>query len=339
MSPTRRHVLKMGIAAGAGLLLDRLALQGQAQRPLIRKAVPSTGEEIPVIGLGSAGTFDLGPPSPGRDQAREVVRLFHELGGRVIDTSPTYRRSEGFVGRTIRDFGIQDDLFLATKVNVGDAGLEAAMRQMEGSSQTLGKPVLDLMQVWNLGDSIRNLTDRFLAAHMEAVREWKSRGRCRYVGITTSRDPQYEDLEAAMNRYELDFVQLDYSIGDRIPERRLLPLAREKGIAVIANRPFTTGNLFGRVSGVPLPSWAREFDCESWAQYFLKFVVSHPAVTCAVPATGDPEHLVDNMGACVGRLPDADTRRRMVEHFESLSAEGGQGAAQSPSRRRHPRIA
>lgn len=318
MSPTRRSVLKMGVAAGAGLLLDRLPLWGRSQDSLIRKAIPSSGEEIPVIGLGSAGTFDLGPPSPGRDAAREVIRLFRELGGTVIDTSPTYRRSEGFIGRTVQDFGIQDELFLATKVNVGDDGEEAAFRQMEGSSRTLDKPVIDLMQVWNLGDSIRNLTDRYLDTHMEAVGEWKRQGRCRYIGITTSRDPQYGDLEDAMNRYELDFVQLDYSIGDRLPEERLLPLAREKGIAVLANQPFTSGNLFGRVSGVSLPPWAAEFDCASWAQFFLKFVASHPAVTCTIPATGDPEHLRDNMGACVGRLPDDATRRRMADYFDRL---------------------
>lgn len=318
MSPTRRTVLRAGLAAGAGLLLRRLPLPGQDRPPLLRKAIPSTGEQIPVIGLGSSATFDLTPTSPGWGPAQDVVRRFRELGGTVIDTSPTYQRSEQFIGRTVQDLHIQDDLFLATKVNVGGAGEEAAIRQMEGSSRTLGKPVIDLMQVWNLGDSIRNLTDRFLEAHMEAVTDWKARGRARYIGITTSRDPQYADLEAAMNRYELDFVQLDYSIADRRPDERLLPLARDKGIAVLANRPFTRGNLFRRVAGKSLPSWATEMDCSSWAQYFLKFIVSHPAVTCTIPATGDPDHLSDNMGACVGRLPDQAMRRRMAEHFDAL---------------------
>ena len=316
----RRTLLKLGLGAGAGILLD--AVPGSAwsrgQTALVTKVIPSSGERIPVIGLGSAATFALTERSRGWEPAREVVRLFEELGGKVVDTSPTYRRSEAFLGRALQDFGIGDDVFVATKVNVGSAGVEAAFRQMEESSRTFGRPVIDLMQVWNLGDSIDDLTDRFLPEHVEAVSEWKARGRARYVGITTSRDPQYPDVEDAMERYELDFVQLDYSIGDRIPERRLLPLAQEKGIAVIANRPFATGNLFGRVRGQALPGWVAELDCSSWAQYFLKFVVSHPAVTCAVPATGDPEHLRDNMGAGRGRLPNPAMRTRMVEHFEGL---------------------
>jgi diketogulonate reductase-like aldo/keto reductase len=188
---------------------------------------------------------------------------------------------------------------------------------MDASSRTFGKQTIDLMQVWNLGDS-RRYTDRYLEMHMEVVQEWKAMGRARYIGITTSRDPQYADVEAAMNRYTLDFVQLDYSIDDRIPEARLLPLAREKGIAILTNRPYAGGRLFRRVGRQPLPDWAAEFDCQSWGQYFLKFNVSHPAVTCAIPATNDPEHLRDNMGASLGRLPDEAMRSRMVQHFESL---------------------
>ena len=211
-----------------------------------------------------------------------------------------------------------DDLFLATKVNVQGRGVEAALDQMEESSGALGKRTVDLLQVWNLGDNFRSLTDRYLDAHLEAVREWKRRGRTRYVGITTSFPRQYDFVEAALENHEMDFVQLDYSIGDRVPEERLLPLAAEKGIAVMVNRPFTTGNLFSRVAGKSLPTWTADFDCHSWAQFFLKFIVSHPAVTCVIPATSDPEHLVDNMGACVGRLPDEATRRRMVEVFEAL---------------------
>jgi diketogulonate reductase-like aldo/keto reductase len=170
--------------------------------------------------------------------------------------------------------------------------------------------------VWNLGDSIRNLSDRFLTEHMDAVAEWKAAGRCRYIGITTSRDPQYTDVEAAMRRYTIDFVQLDYSIGDRIPEQRLLPLAREKGVAVLVNRPFGASSLFARVRGRAVPEWASEIDCTAWSQFFLKYIVSHPAVTCAIPATGDPVHLRENMAACHGRLPDAAMRRRMEVAFE-----------------------
>jgi diketogulonate reductase-like aldo/keto reductase len=313
MSPTRRGFLGTGVFTGlAATLLARLPAWAKLQEPLIRKPIPSSGEQIPVIGLGSAGTFDLTPRSPEWEPAREVIRLFHQMGGKVIDTAPSYGRAEAFIGQTVRELAVQNQLFLATKVNVGRAQESAAVAEMEASSRTFGKRTIDLMQVWNLGDSIRNLTDRYLDAHMEVVSDWKTSGRARYIGITTSRDPQYADVEAAMNRYPIDFVQLDYSIVDRVPEQRLLPLAREKGIAVITNRPYAGGDLFRRFSG-PLPPWAAEFDCRSWGQFFLKFNVSHPAVTCAIPATSDPRHLVDNMGACAGRLPDEAMRRRMVE--------------------------
>ena len=313
MSPTRRGFVEAGLRAGvAATFLSRVPDWENPQQALIRKPIPSTGEQIPVIGLGSAGTFDLTPRSADWQPAREVIRRFHQMGGRVIDTAPSYGRSEAFIGQTVRELGIEEEMFLATKVNVGQAQESAAVAEMEASSRTFGKRTIDLMQVWNLGDSIRNLTDRYLDAHMDVVSEWKASGRARYIGITTSRDPQYADVEGAMNRYEIDFVQLDYSIVDRIPEQRLLPLAREKRIAVLTNQPFSGGTLFRRVQG-PLPPWAAEFDAKSWAQFFLKFNVSHPAVTCAIPATSDPAHLIDNMGACVGRLPDDAMRRRMVD--------------------------
>lgn len=324
MPLTRRDLLKLGTGVTAGLLFGRRPTAGvmpdvrRPQTPLLRKAIPATGEEVPVIGLGSAGTFNLRPGNPEYGPGQEVIRLFHELGGTVLDTSPTYQRSEQFIGETVQQLGIQNEIFVATKVNVGSAGKAAANAQMEQSLRTWGRESLDLIQVWNLGDSIRNLTDRYLAPHMEVLQEWKAAGRIRYLGITTSRDPQYTDLERAMQAYTLDFVQLDYSIGDRIPEQRLLPLARERGIAVLANRPFTTGNLFSRVRGIALPAWAADLGIESWAQFFLKFVASHPAVTCVIPATGDPGHLRDNMGACTGRLPDEATRLRMIEVFEAL---------------------
>jgi diketogulonate reductase-like aldo/keto reductase len=277
-----------------------------------------------VIGLGSSQTFNLAPGSSGYSEAQEVIRTFRDLGGRVIDSAPTYQRSEIFIGETVRSFSLQNDLFLATKVNVGPRGKEAAREQMEGSSRTYGKHAIDLMQVWNLGDTTRNLSSRFLQDHMDAVTEWKAAGRARYIGITTSRDQQYQDVEEAMKRYAVDFVQLDYSIapGERATEQRLLPLAQERGIAVLVNRPFSTqyqtGSHFGKAAGKSLPSWSAEFDCRSWAQFFLKFIVSHPAVTCVVPATGDVAHLRDNMEAGLGRLPGEAMRRRMAEHFEAL---------------------
>jgi len=320
MSMSRRSVLKRGAGAVAAMFLPPLpaCAAPATQAGLIRKPIPSTKEMLPVIGLGSAGTFNLRPDSPDAAAAKEVMRLFRELGGKVIDTAPTYQRSELFIGETIRELGIGESLFLATKVNVGDAGKEAAGQQMENSLRVFGRKSVDLIQVWNLGGSIRALSSATLAEHLEVLAEWKKSGRIRYLGITTSRDPQYADTEAAMKAYPLDFVQLDYSIGDRVPEERLLPLAQERGIAVLTNRPFTTGNLFGRVEGKALPAWAEEFDCTSWAQFFLKFVVSHPAVTCAIPATSNPRHLRDNMGAGLGRLPDAAMRVRMAGHFATL---------------------
>jgi diketogulonate reductase-like aldo/keto reductase len=313
---SRRELLKLGAGAATTLLLDSLPAHGR--QAVITKPIPSTGERIPVIGLGSAQTFNVSSGHPDWGPARDVLRLFHELGGKVIDTAPSYGRAESFIGETIREFGIGDELFLATKVNVGSAGRAAAARQMENSLRVFGRRTLDLIQVWNLGGSIARLSSATLAEHLDALAEWKQAGRIRYLGITTSRDPQYQDTEAALRNYNLDFVQLDYSIGDRIPERRLLPLARDRGVAVLINRPFTSGNLFSGVAGKPLPNWAGEFDCRSWAQFFLKFVVSHPAVTCTIPATNDPAHLRDNLEAGTGRLPDEPLRARMAAYFDTI---------------------
>jgi len=317
MSLSRRTLLQRASAAAMAVLAGRLPARSQPRPALVRKPIPSSGEQIPVIGLGSSQTFNLAPGNPDYATGQQVLKLFRDLGGKVIDSAPTYQRSEIFIGESIQQLGIKDDLFISTKVNVVQAGKAAATAQMEESSRVYGRRTIDLMQVWNLGDSIRNLTDRFLAEHLEAVTEWKAAGRTRYIGITTSRDPQYADVEAAMNRYKLDFVQLDYSIGDRIPEQRLLPLAREKGIAVLVNRPFGSSSLFSRVRGRALPAWASEIDCTAWSQFFLKYIVSHPAVTCAIPATGDPAHLRENMEACRGRMPDAAFRRRMETYFDA----------------------
>ncbi|HUF74724.1 MAG TPA: aldo/keto reductase, partial [Longimicrobiales bacterium] len=270
---SRRSVLKIGAGIGAAAFLDRRRVLAALQADLITKPIPTSGERIPVIGLGSASTFNVDPSAPDSAGPLEVVRLFHELGGTVIDTAPSYGRAEPFVGHAVGAIDAADDLFLATKVNVEDGGVEAALEQMEESSEVLGKRTVDLMQVWNLGDNFRSLSDRYLDAHLEAVRAWKERGRARYIGITTSFPRQYDLVEAALRRHELDFVQIDYSIGDRVPEETILPLARERGVAVLVNQPFTTGRLFSRVAGRELPTWTADFDCESWAQFFLKFVV------------------------------------------------------------------
>jgi len=325
---SRRQALKAGAALGALAVVERGGLRGPTpssetgrpvrQSAMITRAIPSSGERLPVIGLGSWRTFDVPPEAPEAAEPLEVLRAFHAAGGTVVDTAPSYGRSEAFVGHAARSAGVVDDLFLATKVNVQGRGIDASMAQMASSSRALGRETIDLMQVWNLGDDFRELSDRYLGQHLEAVRAWREQGRARYVGITTSFPRQYDLVETALERETLDFVQLDYSIGDRVPEARLLPLAADQGVAVLVNQPFGSGNLFSRVSGHEVPPWAREFDCVSWAQFFLKFIVSHPAVTCAIPATGDPGHLADNMGACFGGLPDEGMRARMIAHFESL---------------------
>ncbi len=318
MDFSRRSVLKLGVGAGAGLAFGRLPAFGQAQAALIRKPIPSSGELLPVIGLGSSQTFDLIPQSPDWAPARQVIKLFADGGGKFIDTAPSYRRAEEFIGQTIQDLALGDRLFLATKVNVENAGKAAAIRQMENSARVFGRKTVDLIQVWNLGGSIRTLSNASLTEHLEALREFKAAGGVRYTGITTSRDPQYADTEEAMRAHAFDFVQLDYSINDRIPEQRLLPLARERKIAVIVNRPFSAGGLFARVAGKPLPPFAAEIGVTTWAQYFLKFIASHPAVTVVIPATNDPKHLVENLAAGTGRLPDEAMRKRMADYFEKV---------------------
>lgn len=302
------------------------------------RAIPRTGEKLPVIGLGSVSMFEMTPEHPEYADAQTVVRRFVELGGTVIDTAPGYRNAEPFLGETLRQHGLQDDVFVATKFNAiqlgagrnvrpsgGEAADKAVMeQQLEQSLRRFGRRRLDLEQVWNLGD-IQAHAQRssepagYLGWHMDKAMEWKETGRTRYIGITTSRKPQYAELERAMGRYPLDFVQLDYSIDNLSAEERLLPAAMENGIAVLINRPFGSASLFRRAAqrGKTLPPWADELGIESWAQYFLKFIVSHPAVTAAIPSTGDPEHVRDNMRAALGELADASLRRRMLTYWQA----------------------
>lgn len=340
--PDRRSFLKATAtataAASAALLLGRYPLAASmAQHPL-RRPIPRTGETLPVIGLGSVTTFNLTPDQEGYADGQEVVRLFHELGGRVIDTAPGYPNAETFLGETLRRYAIGDDVFIATKFNAlqiragnnvrasGGVAAEGAVmdEQMAESLRRFGRLSLDLQQVWNLGDTQSNAQRSsepagYLRRHLDKAREWKDAGLTRYVGVTTSRAPQYAELEQAMAREALDFVQVDYSIDNVAVEQRLLPAAHDHGIAVLVNRPFGSGALFRRVAaeGMTLPPWAAEIGVTSWAQFFLKFIVSHPAVTAAIPATSNPRNLRDNMGAGVGALPDAGLRRRMLEHWRA----------------------
>ena len=275
--------------------------------PQLRRAIPASGEQIPVIGLGTYQAFDVGARAPDRAALKGVLQSFVDAGGSVVDSSPMYGRAEEVVGALGSELALCPSLFLATKV--WTSGQEAGVRQMEQSLHFLGSSTIDLMQIHNLVD---------WKTHTATLREWKEQGRVRYIGITHYHEGAYDQLERLIKTREYDFVQLNYSIAEREAERSVLPAAHQAGVAVIANRPLAKAGLFSRVRGKPLPQWASELDCTSWTQFFLKYVASNPAVTCAIPATSNPEHLKDNMLAGVGRMPDAETRRKMAEYFDNL---------------------
>jgi diketogulonate reductase-like aldo/keto reductase len=296
MDPRRRALLAALAAAPAA----RLAL---AQDRIMTKPIPSTGERLPVIGVGTWQTFDVGADAAARGQLREVLKL---LNKNVVDSSPMYGTSESVAGDLIAELGIRDRLFMATKV--WTTGREEGIRQMETSLKRLRVERMDLMQVHNLAD---------VATHTETLKEWKQKKRIRYIGITHYTSSAYAEVERWLKTKQYDFLQINYSLGERESENRLLSLAQELKVAVIANRPFAEGALFRRVKGKQLPPWAAELGIASWAQYFLKWIVSHPAVTCAIPGTGNPKHMADNLGAAVGKLPNAEQRRQMAEYFDA----------------------
>ncbi len=292
-----------------GLALGGHLIPGPAKSApdILRKAIPATGERLPVIGMGSWITFDVGDDPARRAQRLEVLRTFFEQGGAVIDSSPMYGSSEEVIGYCLARLDDTEALFAATKVWTYVQAL--GRRQMEKSEQLWGTERFDLMQIHNLLD---------WQAHLETLLEWKATGRVRYIGITTSHGRRHDDFEAVMASQPIDFVQFTYNILDREAEERLLPLAAERGLAVIINRPFRRGVLFDLLQRHPLPDWAGEIDCANWAQFLLKFIVSHPAVTCAIPATSRVDHMSENMGALRGRLPDPEQRAHMIDYVESL---------------------
>ncbi len=278
----------------------------------LKRPIPKTGELLHAVGLGTWQTFDVGGDAGGRAAAREVLGRFVKAGGQMVDSSPMYGSSESVVGDLVADLGVEKSLFLATKV--WSSGREAGIRQMEESMRrmrtlTLNPRAMDLMQVHNLTD---------VKTQLKTLREWKAQGRIRYLGITHYHEGAYSELERLIKSEQLDFAQFNYNVVTTAAEERLLPVCAEYRTAVIVNRPFEEGELFRRVKGRELPKWAQEFDCNSWAQFFLKFILAHPAVTCAIPATRNPDYLVDNMGAALGRLPDAAMRRRMVQYMRNL---------------------
>ena len=287
---TRRTVLRLMAGAAAGV----------GASSILQRPIPSSGETIPAVGLGTWRTFDVGAATAERAPLRAVLQRFVELGGRVVDSSPMYGTAESVLGDLAADLAVTDRLFLATKV--WTSGRDAGAAQMEQSLRRLGGR-LDLMQIHNLLD---------WRAHLRTLRAWKQAGRVRYLGVTHYTSSAYDELERVLRGEALDFVQVNYSVGEREAERRILPLARERGIAVLVNRPFSEGSLFRHLRGRTLPGWAAEIGCESWAQLLLKWILAHPAVTCVIPATSRPQHLVDNMKAGLGALPDAATRERIA---------------------------
>jgi diketogulonate reductase-like aldo/keto reductase len=296
----RRDILRMIATAAAGFSCGQAHAQStlsSGAASMMAKKIPSSGEMLPVIGLGTWQTFDVGASAAQRAPLEEVMREFVALGGKLIDSSPMYGNSEEVVGDITSRLGLRQKLFIATKV--WTSGKAAGIRQMEDSMRKLRAKPIDLMQVHNLVD---------VETHLETLRKWKQQRIVRYIGVTHYTEGAHEAVARLIASRPVDFIQINYSVGERGAEQRLLPLAIERGVAVIANRPFAGGDLFRRVRSKPLPPWAAEIDCSSWAQILLKFVVSHPAITCAIPATANVEHLRDNMKAGYGRMPDEKIR-------------------------------
>ena len=274
---------------------------------MLTRTIPSTQEKLPVIGLGTWQTFDVGSSTAERKPLGEVLSAWVKSGAKVVDSSPMYGRSEEVIGDLANSLQLRPKLFLATKVWA--QGRQAGIESMDRSFARFKTNRIDLMQVHNLVD---------VQTHLQTMRDLWSVGRFRYIGVTHYNESAFPELEKVLRAEKLDFVQVNYSIGEPEADQRILPLAQEKGIAVMINRPFGGGNLFSRVRSKPLPEWAAEFDCHSWAQFLLKWIIAHPAVTCAIPATNNPEHMQDNLVAGVGRLPDQKTRKRMVDYVGSL---------------------
>lgn len=302
----RRCFLKTVGGVTAALFLPLRWLHAKP-REAIKKAIPSSGEMLPIIGMGTSRTFDIGDDAEQRARLQAVLQAFFDQGGSLIDSSPMYGNAEQVTGDLLKKVTGKQALFAATKVWTW--GKQAGIEQMLRSMQRMGVKRFDLMQIHNLRD---------WQVQLETLKEWKAAGKIRYIGITTSHGRAHDDLEMILESEPFDFVQFSYNIANRVVEQRLLPLAAERGMATLINRPFKRGDLFKTVRGKPLPAWAADFDCQSWGQYFLKFAASHPAATCVIPATSKLHHMLDNMGAGFGRLPDAAMRRKMIAYYEQL---------------------
>jgi diketogulonate reductase-like aldo/keto reductase len=300
----RRHALRSLAAAALLPVWPRLSL-AQSAAPITR-TIPVSGEMLPAVGVGSWLTFNVPPDTDAAGALVPVLAAFFERGGAMIDSSPMYGYSETVIGRMLAQVR-HPRLFSATKIwTVGQA---LGRWQFERSLELWGVQKLDLVHIHNLLD---------WETHLPTLKELKAAGRVRYIGVTSSEGYKYDEMERALKRERFDFVQLTYNFADRRIEGKLLPLAADGGAAIVINRPFDGGRLFRVVNGRPLPAWAAEFDCRNWAQFFLKFVLSHPAVTCAIPATRQLAHMAENMGALYGALPDTRARARMAQHMEML---------------------
>jgi aryl-alcohol dehydrogenase-like predicted oxidoreductase len=310
---SRRSLLLCGAGASTLSIVARLF----EQERIVTKPIPSSGEQLPVVGLGSSATFSEAAQAEDFASLREVIMMLVERGGKVFDTAPSYGASEKVAGRIAREESITDKIFWATKVNVaqenGKADRAAAKAQIEQSFRRIKKNKIDLIQVHNLGD---------VPTQLGLLKDLKVEGRIRYIGVTTTLSQQYDDLVTIMKSEPLDFVGVNYAVDDREVEKTVLPLARDRHIAVLAYAPFGRTRLFHRVEGRPLPDWAAEFDAKTWAQFFLKFVVSHPAISVATPATSKAKNMLDNLGAALGKLPDEAARKRMVALVNALRSSG-----------------
>ena len=303
----RRRALKYLATAGATVLLPMTTSAQPHDNRLLTRKIPRSGESLPVVGIGTYDTFDVGPKADERSELKQVLQTFAALGGTVIDSSPMYGEAERVVGDLTGELNNRNQYFFATKVWTN--GQQAGVRQMEQSFKLMRTANMDLMQIHNLLD---------LDVHTRTLREWKASGKIRYLGITHYHAGAHSELEKLIKTNTYDTVQFNYSLAEREAEARLLPACEAAGVAVIINRPFAQANLFGRVKGKALPPWCADFDCTSWAQFFLKYLLGHPAVTCVIPGTRRVDHLRDNMAAGVGRLPDAAQRTRMVEFFKTV---------------------
>lgn len=311
---TRRDYLKNISLLAAACALPPGLLKAFESSQLITRAIPKTGEALPIVGLGSSATFRKVANNEDVSALRSVIETLVENGGTVLDTAPAYGNSEEVSGKIAADGGMTQKIFWATKVNVaprggGGADAEAARAQLQRSFDRVGQEPLDLVQVHNLSD---------LPVQMPVIRELKDEGRIRYIGTTSTRSSRYPDLAKAMRDYPIDFIGIDYAVDNRQAAEEILPLAQELGIAVLVYVPFGRSSLFSRVKGIAVPAWAQDFGADSWARFFIKYAAAHPATTCVTPATSKAKHMLDNMGAAYGELPDEATRRKMEAFIDAL---------------------